>query len=457
MDFEHLYAGSPIFLQNAAVSAQGFKINRWRYGGKFDRILTESLKRQGLDGGSLRSYQTFRLQQVFESAVQTPFWKEQFDTYGIDPESEDLFVELQKLPILSKAEVKSEVGRIENRTIRRSELIGRHTSGTTGSGLKFTDTRVSEQETWAVWWRYRMLHGITRDTWCGYFGGRSIVPASQARPPFWRTNHPGRQIMFSAYHLNEQNAPSYIQCLRKHKVRWLHGYPSVLSLLASYISGLSLEPPQSVRIITTGAESLSVAQRKQIERAFNARVVEHYGQAEAVANISECENGNMHVDEDFSVVEFEEISTLPGQFRIIGTNLVNHAFPLLRYDTGDVATMDKQAVCDCGRPGRIVDQIDGRIEDYLVLPKGMKIGRLDHIFKDCVNIREAQIYQARDGQITFRIVKGIQYNEADERQLESEVRKWLGADVNFNIKYCDAITKTASGKLRLVVSDFENR
>jgi len=196
-----------------------------------------------------------------------------------------------------------------------------------------------------------------------------------------------------------------------------------------------------VRIVTTGAESLSDSQRSQIEHAFDARVIEHYGQAETVANISECNKGSMHVDEDFSLVEFEEMDNAPGRYRIIGTNWVNPAFPLFRYDTGDVATLDSEATCTCGQIGRIVSQIDGR---------------LDHIFKHCVSIREAQIHQARDGCITFRIVKGNKYKDSDERLLENEVKKRLGADINFNIKYCDEIVKTASGKLRLVVSDLVN-
>ena len=262
--------------------------------------------------------------------------------------------------------------------------------------------------------------------------------------------------MFSAYHLNEKNAPYYLKCLRESKVSWLHGYPSVLSLLASYVVDFSLEPVRSVRMVTTGAESLSGSQRSQIERAFGARITEHYGQAETVANISECENGSLHEDEDFSLVDFEEMNKAPGRYRIIGTNWVNHAFPLFRYDTGDLATMGSGVSCSCGQNGRIVSQIDGRMEDYLVLPNGAKIGRLDHIFKDCVNIREAQIHQARDGCITFHIVRGKEYKEADERLLENEVRKRLGADVSFNIKYPDEIAKTASGKLRLVVSDLVN-
>lgn len=109
------------------------------------------------------------------------------------------------------------------------------------------------------------------------------------------------------------------------------------------------------------------------------------------ANISQCLEGFLHVDEDFAAVEF-----LPAggdQYRIVGTNLSNLAFPLIRYDTGDLATLT-DAICECGRPGRIVEHLDGRQEDYVVTRSGAQLGRIDHIFKDMINIREAQIRQS---------------------------------------------------------------
>ncbi|HXL72995.1 MAG TPA: hypothetical protein VN963_05150, partial [bacterium] len=63
-----------------------------------------------------------------------------------------------------------------------------HTSGTTGEGLFFYNTKTSEQEQWAVWWRHRSWHGIPRDEWSCYFGGQRIVPLHHRKPPFWREN-----------------------------------------------------------------------------------------------------------------------------------------------------------------------------------------------------------------------------------------------------------------------------
>ena len=144
-----------------------------------------------------------------------------------------------------------------------------------------------------------------------------------------------------------------------------------------------------VRWVTVGGENLLKGQEEVMTRAFGIRPLQHYGLAEAVANISQCERGRLHVDEDFAAVEFLPEESGQGH-RIVGCNFTNLATPLLRYDTGDVVTIDEQG-CGCGRPGRVVAAIDGRREDYVELGNGARVGRMDHVFKDMTNIREAQI------------------------------------------------------------------
>ena len=92
--------------------------------------------------------------------------------------------------------------------------------------------------------------------------------------------------------------------------------------------------------------------------------LQHYGMAEAVANISECEHDQLHVDEDCAAVEFIPNSDGPG-YKIIGTNFTNLATPLLRYDVQDLVTLTN-VTCSCGRPGRVVASVDGRAEDYII-------------------------------------------------------------------------------------------
>jgi phenylacetate-CoA ligase len=189
-------------------------------------------------------------------------------------------------------------------------------------------------------------------------------------------------------------------------------------------------------------------------RAFGVRPRQHYGMAEAVANASECELGRLHVDEDFAYTEF-----LPGEtgegLRVVGTNLSNPATPLLRYEVQDRVTL-ASGKCPCGRPGRILERVDGRHEDYIVLADGRRLGRLDHIFKDLVRIREAQIVQHRAGEVRFRIVRREGYAEADEKLLLAEAQQRMGGETRIEIEYADRLERSAAGKLRFVVSHLEN-
>ena len=104
-----------------------------------------------------------------------------------------------------------------------------------------------------------------------------------------------------------------------------------------------------------------------------------------------------------------------------------------------------------GKP-QIVE-IYGRQDDYIELPNGVKLGRLDHIFKDCVNIKEAQIHQIRKDLIELKVVKDKNYTEKDEDLLLKEASSRFGNDVELKITYCDKIERTQAGKVRFVVSD----
>jgi phenylacetate-CoA ligase len=451
VNVERLYRRLPVRLQHAMVSFEGWRLMRRRYGRSFRRMLDEIAGREYLHGPDMLAYQRDRLRRLLVAASLSPFWRTRFARYGVDVASADPFAEVQKLPVLTKEEVRDNAEAIRSPGFPRRALLPAHTSGTTGSGLVFWQTREAELEQWAVWWRYRGWHGITPGTWCGYFGGRSVVPLEQVSPPFWRINRSGRQLMLSIAHLRPETAEHYVEALSSRPIVWLHGYPSFLALLASFVIDQRLEPP-ALRLVTTGAESLLPNQRELISAAFAAPVREHYGQAEAVANISECELGRLHVDEDFSLVELLP-DTERSAFRIVGTNWSNPGFPLLRYDTGDLATSEEKG-CECGRGGRVVRDIDGRREDYVHLPNGARVGRLDHIFKDLTFIREAQIHQSAHGSITIRVVKGDEYDSnRGEEKLLAQARQRLGSQIPVVIEYIHQVPRSPGGKLRLVVSE----
>ncbi len=456
IDLEKIYNFFPAHIQNVFCSIEGFRINISRYDRRFTRLLLEKERKIFCSDEELCNYINQRLIFFIKWGYKTvPYYRRLFKKLGARPSDFKIIDDLQGLPILEKKQIQDNPKDFVSEKIPPKKQIIAHTSGTTGSGLRFATTKEAIQEQFATYWRFLGWHGLRHNTWRSYFGGRSIVPINQNRPPFWRYNFPGRQIIFSGYHMSVENLKYYFDELNKRKPPWINGYPSLVFLLADYILNKGTSLNYRLQGIALSSENLMYHQIVKIQKAFGVKPIQDYGQAEAVANFSECENGNLHVDEDFSAVEFVPLShDNDNMYRVIGTNFTNLATPLIRYDTGDVVSLSKEK-CDCGRPGRVVKNIDGRKEDYVILKNGAKIGRMDHVFKDLVNIREAQIYQKIPGQIEVRVVKGKDYNEVDESKLIYELRKRLGEDTEISINYVNQVQRTTLGKLRFVISDIK--
>lgn len=446
MDKMMIYNALPVWGQNLACYAEGQRIVRTRYNERFRKALLEYEKRDAWSYDRLCEYRDKRIRRMVKHCYSTvPYYNKLFYEGGIAPESIRTIDDLKKLPILNKEIVNQNPEMFLSSAVSQKERVTAHTSGTTGAGFIFKTTQQAQCEQWAVWWRYRRRLGIKFGTVSANFGTRFVVPVNQTRPPFWRYNRPCHQIYFSAFHEKPEYLKYYIQeIIRKH-VTWIHGYPSLITELADEVIREKVNLGDQMKFVTIGAENLLEHQASIIKRAFGVHVYQHYGLSEGVANFSEYPDQKILVDEDFAAVEFVEEE---GTTRIIGTNLTNYAMPLLRWDTKDTAEAEEHA-----DRGRVVTSIDGRIEDYISLPDGRKIGKLDHIFKDAVHLKEVQIKQNRDYKINVLIVPRDSNYQTDLKLAAELFRQTLGADIKIEFKPVGQIEKSKSGKLRFIVSE----
>lgn len=448
-----VYNKLPIFFQNMLCNIEGRRIKNVRFNKDFWKLLDEYEKRKNWTYEQISEYRDTKLRKMIKHCYETvPYYTNLFDELRINYEEIKTMEDLKVLPILTKETVKERFEEFISTQINRNEMVWSQTNGTTGSGFRFLTTNKTISEQWAVWWRYRKNLGISLDERCAVFGGKAVVPQTQKKPPFWRFVNPTNQVYFSIYHLNEKNIKDYINALNSLKIKWIHGFPSAIALIAAYMVDRNIELDYKLKYITIGSENLLEHQKDLIFKAFGVKPQQHYGLAEGVANISENIYGELIVDEDFSVVEFIEMGN-EGK-HIIGTTLTNYAMPLIRYDTKDIVKVETIKSND--QNWRQVLSIDGRKEDYIVLKDGTKIGRLAHIFADVESVREAQIYQKSIEEIFIRIVKNNVYTSKDEYLILNRLRERLGNDVKISFEYLQSIEKTTSGKLRFVVSDVKD-
>lgn len=446
MDKQKLYESAPLWLQNIAVNVEGKIICKRRYNSHF----YEELKRfEGHDYKPEEELKRFLLEVKNVVAYKESFTSELIKELVSD--SSDVYALLARFPVIGKVQVKEHVEDYTNPEYPGKLFIMR-TSGTTGSGLAFPYPVDFENKQWAIWWRFRRSLGIRFETWCGWFGGKRMIAPNNNKPPFWRVNNPGRQVMYSSYHMTKETVRLFYEDMKNRKIEWLHGYPSHIAKLSALMIDEGLEPLSGVKWVTTGAEGLVGNQIMLIQKAFpNAVIRSHYGQNEGVAIMNQDMTGDWYVEDDFSYVEFIPVESDSNLCRIIGTGFFNSAFPLIRYDTGDLATVERN---DDSTIKRIVS-IDGRTSNTIKQPSGHEIteAALSIVLHDFDNIKEAQFHQIAQDEVVLWVVKGVNYGDADESRLIEALNKAFDKGMKIGLKYVDSVERTKAGKLRLVMTE----
>lgn len=136
--------------------------------------------------------------------------------------------------------------------------------------------------------------------------------------------------------------------------------PKVLRLLAS-----GPGPLNRLHHIFSAAEVLDPLDRLAIEQRFGTVVGQIYMATEGLLGVS-CEHGTLHLSEDTMAFEFEQV---PGSALVtpIITDFSRETQAMVRYRLNDLLLLS-EAPCPCGSPLRAVAQVEGRMDDLLLLP-----------------------------------------------------------------------------------------
>jgi phenylacetate-CoA ligase len=454
---ETLYGHLPVFAQNWACTWAGRRRWQARFTPHFHQTLAEF--EQSIHGPLERLHQSqrHRLARLVNRARE---YTRHYRALDLPPPvvtgdaADAIRATLETIPVLEKSTYRSAPESFIAWDIPRRRLLRGKTSGTTGTALPLWYTSKALAEEYAVLWRQRRRLGLTlRDPHLS-FGGQLLVPLRQSGPPYWRKNHYARQILFSIYHISPETLPAYVDAIHAFPARYVQGYPSSLHL----VSRAMLEqdrplPPGRLAAVFPSSESLLAFQRDAIERAFAAPVLDRYGTSEFAASMTACSEGLLHVDMEYCIVEVEVQESTDEWERgpLLVTGLANAATPFLRYRIGDIGTRLKRP-CRCGRPGDVFSDVDGRIEDIVVTPEGRRVGRLDHIFKQQLDVSEAQILQDTKEAIEVRVVPGPSWSQGSERNLLKEIHARLGEAIRVELRVVSSIPREPNGKFRAVKS-----
>ncbi len=327
-------------------------------------------KFEAMDREELEQIQLERLQATLHHAYRhVPFYRELFDGVGLGPGDIMRVEDLREVPFTTKEDLLQGFP-YSFFAVPMSKVARIHTSsGTTGKPIVVGYTK-RDLQYWA--------HLNARTLMAGGLGERDVLQISFNYGLFTGGFgfHAGAELLgATVIPASAMSITRQINIMTNFKATALVSLPSHALRIGHRLQEMGVDPRGlSLKVGFFGAEPWSEATRKQIEEHLMIKALDNYGLAEVGGpGVSyECEYRNgLHISEDHFYPEIIDPGTgevlEPGQEgELVLTTLTKEAFPVLRFRTGDLTSLNYKP-CECGRTLVRMNRVKGRVDDMIII------------------------------------------------------------------------------------------
>jgi phenylacetate-CoA ligase len=243
--------------------------------------------------------------------------------------------------------------------------------------------------------------------------------------------------------------------------------PSYAVVIAQAVVEAGIDPASlKLRLGLFGGEPWTESLRAEIERALpGLRAVNFYGLSEMCGPgvATECieARDGLHVHEDHFLVEIiDPVTATPldegAEGELVFTTLQKEAMPLLRYRTGDIASVTYEP-CTCGRTIARIRGLRGRVDDVIIV-RGVNVYP-SHVEHALLSVPDAaahyQLVVERTGAMDELLVQCEPVDSTvDTAQLVTDVERTLhdqlGIRVRADVLECGAVPRSEGKAVRVV-------
>lgn len=267
-------------------------------------------------------------------------------------------------------------------------------------------------------------------------------------------------IAFDISNLKKERLSELCSVINKEKAVCLRGYASSFDLLVRYVMENRHMSFPSLSVIIAGSEALQDATRENVQKHLGCNIISQYANEEngimAQETIGTDDNGFYlnHASYIFEVLKMD--SDQPAAYgelgRIVITDLFNYAFPMIRYDTGDLGVLAPPNEHSNGYP--YLSKLYGRRMDLVYTVSGEPVSpmSLGRVLKYYSEINQWQFIQKAKKEYVLKIVlSGEHFSKAAE--VKKELCDTFGQDANIQIEYVNDIPVLNSGKRKPVICE----
>lgn len=317
----------------------------------------------------LKALQSERLaNQVKRMYEKVELFRKRMDEKGLKPEDIKSVDDLHLLPFSYKNDLREyyPYGLFAEPL---DKIVRVHaSSGTTGKQIVVGYTR-NDLDTWSDCIA-RMLTAVGADS-------SSFIQISFGYGLFTGgigAHNGAEKIGATVIPISTGNTRRQIQTMIDFKTSLLFCTPSYAMYLAEAIEEMGVRDQLSLKAGIFGAEPWTEDMRNAIEDKLNIKAYDIYGLSEIMGPgvACECEEKcGMHVWEDMFIPEIidpdtEEVLPYGEQGELVFTTLIKEGFPLIRYRTRDICSLNAEP-CSCGRTHIRMNKPSGRSDDMMII------------------------------------------------------------------------------------------
>lgn len=257
---------------------------------------------------------------------------------------------------------------------------------------------------------------------------------------------------------NEENMEKIRKLIKSdNKLKCISAYASSLDGLSDYLMQQGDNRSMfSIKSIISTAEALSDRTRERLQKLFDATIISRYSNQENGILAQEMiKKEGFKINKASYYIEFLKIdSDEEAEFgelaRVVVTDLFNYAVPIIRYDTGDLAIIEKLT-----KNKKIIKSIEGRILDFVYDTSGNMLSShiISRLMSSYKEIRQFQFVQESENKY---IVKINSHDSHDiDREIVVKLKEILGKGAKIIVERVEGIPLLKSGKFRHTICNYK--
>jgi len=437
---------------------------------KFKIYWDEFCKTEFKNKDVLKDIQWKKFKNLIEySYINVPYYTKQWDSIGLHPDKIQSYSDLSKIPLLTKEDIRNNIDSLIDKNLLKEDLMIHETGGSTGTPLKFYYDENTEISRKASMYRWRKYAGVRYSSDRYLYIGRASFDLIDNKEKWGNNgekftgnyNPINDTLFFASTNMSSEVLQEYTKKFLWFKPEYIQGYASGVNIFTKYLLSKQIKV-DFVKAILVSSDSLLNSQREDVSKVFGCDIYDRYGLVEESVVACECfEHDGMHIDMEKSLIEIinknqEQVFAEVGE--LIGTNLENYAMPLIRYKTGDLASLDLNTNCKCKRESYKLRELQGRKDDFILTPKGKHVsgGGLNQLAMGINSIIEYQLVQKSLDRVVLYMVVSINYSREDEEIIINRLNKSLDNSISISVEIVDTILRRKSGKFQLIKSEINH-